>query len=104
MPERGNDEWTAILDRMEADIVSALKQLEDTTVPAPEASSWSPPLGASPMPPGFEERARLLLETQAEVTGRLAAAKRQAAQHLSAVSRIPEPDRLRESIYLDVTG
>jgi len=89
---------------MEADLVRALQQLEGHADAVMEAAQWTPPVGAGTVPAELEERARKLLASQAEVAGMLAVAKRQTAQHLDAVSRIPEPDRLRESIYLDITG
>ena len=62
--------------------------------------AWAPPAGLGPLPESLEERARLVLARQLEVSGRLAAAAVQSRQQLAFTRRadVTAPAR---PLYID---
>ncbi len=87
--------WLAALEEMEEQVLR-VERGED--VPA-----WQRPAGVGPLPPEFEQRARLLLERQRTAADRLRERLHETAQHLSAVRSVPAA-RAAKALYLDVSG
>ncbi|GAB2518272.1 hypothetical protein [Paramicrobacterium agarici] len=84
-------EWTALLDRFEADLNASTAS----------TSLWQP--AATPLPDALADRARQLAERQRDAIARIAHEKAQVQQHLNALKRLP-PVRGDAAVYLDVDG
>ena len=96
-----DEEWTALLDRLELDadrILAAAPGTADTAVIDP----WTPP--AAPLPVGLADRARHVVERQRLAMERARTDLDGLRQHLGAVDRIPGTRRPDAPAYLDVDG
>jgi hypothetical protein len=81
---------------MELDIAAAMSG------DAPNA--WEPPVDLGPVPPELLERARLILDAQAEASALMGASNAETAKHLQAIDSIPEQQERPRLAFLDVTG
>ena len=88
--------WSAVLDRLEADIALA--------VSGGFPSSWEPPAELGPLPVALGARARRVLDAQADAMDLLADMKHDAGAHLAALAAVsPGPGSARP-LLLDVRG
>lgn len=88
-------EWTAILDRLEAEIFLAF---------AGESSAWQAPRDPGPIPPELVKRAQRLLDAQHESEQILLRDRQTAARHLEALDSIPDGRKPGRPQILDVQG
>lgn len=84
------------LDALELDIAAA--------VSGEASGNWVAPTGLGPIPAELKGRAELLAEAQTEAMGMVAEAQSQAAKHINALDRIPEPQERSRLAILDATG
>jgi hypothetical protein len=89
-------EWSEILDRLEADIALAVSGGE----PAP----WNPPAEAGPLPAELADRARRVLDAQLESMTMLGKVRNDALVHLDALSTVPDSRSSARPLFLDVQG
>ncbi|WAH99088.1 hypothetical protein [Arthrobacter sp. MMS18-M83] len=89
-------EWSEILDRLEADIAEAFASGE----PAP----WNPPHEAAPLPVELADRARRILDAQLESMAMLGKVRNDALAHLDALSTVPDTQSTARPLFLDVQG
>lgn len=90
------ESWTAILDSLEADIALAVSG----GFPPP----WAPPLDAGPLPVALEERARRVLDAQADAMDLLARMKHDAGAQLGALAAVSPGTASSQPLLLDVRG
>lgn len=88
-------EWSAILDRLEAEIFLAF---------AGESSAWQAPRNPGPIPPELVKRAQRLLEAQDESEQILLRDRQTVARHLEALDSIPDGRKPGRPQILDVQG
>ncbi|MGO4228718.1 hypothetical protein AB4Y72_07585 [Arthrobacter sp. YAF34] len=88
--------WTAILNRLEADLAVALSGVE----PEP----WAAPLAPGPIPAELEDRARRVLEAQQESIAILTKNRQVAAAHLEALNSVPGSSGSGHALLVDVRG
>ncbi|PVZ56380.1 hypothetical protein [Arthrobacter sp. H-02-3] len=91
-----NAVWTAILDRLEADIAVAFSGAE----PEP----WAPPALPGPIPAELEDRARRVLNAQEESIAILTKTRQVAAAHLEALNLVPASSGAGHALLIDVRG
>jgi hypothetical protein len=91
-------EWSGILDRLEADIALA--------VSGGEPEPWNPPAEAEtgPLPEELAERARRILDAQLESMDMLGKVRNDALAHLDALSAVPDSQSSARPLFLDVQG
>lgn len=89
-------EWSEILDRLEACIAEAFASGE----PAP----WNPPDQAGPLPEELADRARRVLDAQLESMTMLRKVRNDALAHLDALSTVPDTQSTARPLFLDVHG
>ncbi|MCX2749068.1 hypothetical protein OOZ51_14765 [Arthrobacter sp. MI7-26] len=89
-------EWSEILDRLEAGIAEAFVSGE----PAP----WNPPDEARPLPVELADRARRVLDAQLEAMAMLGKVRNDALAHLDALSTVPNTQSTARPLFLDVQG
>ncbi|MEI2276889.1 hypothetical protein OHC50_05330 [Paenarthrobacter ilicis] len=88
--------WAGILDGFERDIALA--------VSGGEVPSWTPPLEVGPLPAALADRARRVLDAQADAVAIIAGLKHDAGTQLGAIDAVRSgagPDR---PLLLDVRG
>ncbi|TVU59696.1 hypothetical protein FQP90_18520 [Paenarthrobacter nitroguajacolicus] len=90
------DPWSAILDGFERDIALAVS---GKVVPP-----WTPPLDAGPLPASLADRARRVLDAQADAVAILNRAKHDAGTQLSAIDAVPSGPGSDRPLLLDVRG
>lgn len=90
------DTWAAILEGFERDIALA--------VSGGSPAVWSPPVGAGPLPAGLVERARRVLDAQADAIAILNRVKHDAGTQLGAIDAVPSGPGLERPLLLDVRG
>ncbi|MFI2563950.1 hypothetical protein [Paenarthrobacter sp. NPDC018779] len=90
------DAWSAVLDRLEADIAVA--------VSGGFPPSWEPPRDAGPLPVALEARARQVLDAQADAMDLLARLKYDAGSQLGALAAVPSGPGSSQPLLLDVRG
>lgn len=90
------EEWSEILDRLEACIAEAFAGGE----PAP----WNPPDGAGPLPVELADRAHRILDAQIESIAMLGKVRNDALAHLDALSTVPDTRNATRPLFLDVRG
>lgn len=105
--------WTSALDTLEAAADAAEVFLDDPVgnmlsgADIPNALTrmdWLPPVLEGQLPAGALARANALAARQANITRRLAEARRDVLSQLQAVSSIPGIGEPAAAIYLDVKG
>ena len=91
-------EWSGILDRLEASIAVA--------VSGGEAGPWNPPAEAEtgPLPEELADRARRILDAQLESMAMLSKVRNDALAHLDALSAVPDSQSSARPLFLDVQG
>ncbi|MGO4856815.1 hypothetical protein [Arthrobacter sp. 2MCAF14] len=89
-------EWSEILDRLEANIAVA--------VSGGEAEPWNPPANAGPLPEELADRARRILDAQQESMAMLGKVRNDALTHLDALSTVPDSQSSARPLFLDVQG
>ncbi|MHC6219500.1 hypothetical protein [Arthrobacter sp. MMS24-S77] len=89
-------EWSEVLDRLEADIALA--------VSGGEPVAWDPPAKAGPLPVELADRARQVLDAQQESMAMLGKVRNDALAHLDALSTVPESRSSVRPLFLDVQG
>lgn len=95
------DEWTTLLDQLEADAERILAA-EPGSPDAPEVLPWTAP--SAPLPPHLADRARRVLDLQHSAMTRTRDDLDTLRQHLGAVRLVPGSRRPEEPAYLDVDG
>ena len=93
--------WEAVIDRLEADVATAVTALDDPGAPF-DVQLWVPPKDLGPLPQHLAPRARAVLAAQREVASRLVKLQQHTGLHISALSSVPET--ASQSVYGDVTG
>ena len=88
--------WAGILDQFEADIALA--------VSGGFPPAWEPPVDAGPLPAELGERARLVLDAQADALDLLARMKHDAGTQLAALAVVPAGPVFERPLLLDVRG
>ncbi|MGM7775724.1 hypothetical protein ACSVHC_06820 [Arthrobacter sp. KNU-44] len=89
-------EWSDLLDRLEADIAVA--------VSGGEAEPWNPPAAAGPVPEELADRARRILDAQLESIAMLGKVRNDALAHLDALGAVPDSQSSARPLFLDVQG
>lgn len=96
------ERWEQALTELELDLAETEAMLNGDHL-TPPTTSWEPPTGLGPLPEPLLERARLLVERQAEVARRLSEAlvlsRRQARLNESLKAGGP-----RRPVYVDTAG
>ncbi|MGF6833034.1 hypothetical protein QF015_001199 [Paenarthrobacter sp. TE4293] len=90
------DQWSAILDGFERDIALA--------VSGGDVPTWTPPVDAGPLPASLAERARRVLDAQADAAAILARLKHDAGTQLAAIDAVPSGSLSARPLLLDVRG
>lgn len=93
--------WEAVIDRLEADVATAVTALDDPGAPF-DVQLWVPPKDLGALPRHLAPRARDVLAAQREVAARLVKLQQHTGLQISAVSSVP--DKPSKSVYVDVTG
>lgn len=93
--------WEAVIDRLEADVATAVTALDDPGAPF-DVQLWVPPKDLGPLPQHLAPRARAVLAAQREVASRLVKLQQHTGLQISALSSVPE--KASKSVYVDVTG
>lgn len=93
--------WEAVIDRLEADVATAVTALDDPGAPF-DVQLWVPPKDLGPLPEHLGPRARDVLAAQREVAARLVKLQQTTGKQLAAVSAVPE--NASRSVYINVTG
>ncbi|MEQ4568259.1 hypothetical protein [Paenarthrobacter sp. CAP02] len=88
--------WSAILDGFEHDIARA--------VSGGPAGPWAPPTDAGPLPAALAERARRVLDAQADAVAILSRLKHDAGTQLGAIDAVPSGSASDRPLLLDVRG
>lgn len=88
--------WSAILDGFEHDIAVA--------VSGGPAARWVPPTDAGPLPAALADRARRILDAQADAVAMLTRLKHDAGTQLSAIDAVPSGSASDRPLLLDVRG
>ncbi|WP_159708740.1 hypothetical protein [Arthrobacter sp. 18067] len=90
------EKWSAILDGFERDIALA--------VSGGDVPSWTPPVDAGPLPASLADRARRVLDAQADAVAILNRAKHDAGTQLGAIDAVPSGSVSDRPLLLDVRG
>ncbi|MDH5167768.1 hypothetical protein P5X63_16385 [Microbacterium sp. RD02] len=96
-----DEDWAALLDRLEADadrILAAPAGAVEVHDIIPRAPS------SSPLPPHLADRARAVIDRQHAAMERARSELDGLRQHLGAVRRVPAPRPPDAPAYLDVDG
>jgi hypothetical protein len=96
LPDATVVRWTALLDELE-------QELSDAAGDDPRPV-WRPPADLGPLPDELRARAEALARAQADAIAVVAAAKRSAARHLTALRTVPQHRRTTGPLYLDASG
>lgn len=89
-------DWSAILDGFERDIALA--------VSGGNVPSWTPPSDVGPLPASLAERARQVLDAQADAVAILNRVKHDAGTQLGAIDAVPSGSASDRPLLLDVRG
>jgi len=92
------ESWRAILETLEGDL--ARVKSGDVL----EATAWTAPTAAGPLPDEYAHYVRALIESQREAIVEVAAARRRTAEHIAAVQSVAATRAAPHSVYLDVEG
>jgi hypothetical protein len=90
------DTWSVLLDGFERDIALAVS---GGSVP-----TWTPPADAGPLPVALLERARRVLDAQADAVAILERIKHDAGAQLGAIDAVPPGSGFERPLLLDVRG
>jgi hypothetical protein len=103
MPETTTEisPWEAVIDRLEADVATAVTALDDPGAPF-DVQLWVPPKDLGPLPQHLAPRARDVLAAQRDVAARLMKLQKHTGKQIDAISAVPEIPA--KAVYVDVTG
>lgn len=96
-----DDDWSALLDRLEAD-ADRILAAPPGAVEVHDIVPWAPP--PTPLPAHLAARARAVIDRQHEAMARARSELEGLRQHLGAVRRIPAPRTPDAPAFLDVDG
>jgi hypothetical protein len=94
LPDATVERWTALLDELERDVLSATGA----------DAEWRPPTGLGPIPAELVGRARKLATAQQEVMAALEEEKDSTRRHLAALRALPQQRNETAPLYLDASG